>query len=105
MNDVLRTWWSTSLTAILAALYGWIGLATQGVDRALGLTGGLLILAAGPAARRSRALAVVLLVSGAGPLAVAAWWSIAAPVVGLLILLLGWDAIRSQSALTAHPER
>ena len=72
---------------------------------ALGLTGVLLILAAGPAARRSRALAVVLLVSGAGPLAVAAWWSIAAPVVGLLILLLGWDAIRSQSALTAHPER
>ncbi|MHB9863624.1 hypothetical protein [Streptomyces sp. YIM S03343] len=105
MNDALRTWWSTGLTAILAALYGWIGFAAHGVDRALGLTGALLILAALPTARRSRALAVVLLVSGAGPLAVAAWWSIAAPLVGLLVLPLGWAAIRTQSAPTTDPKR
>ncbi|MEU6539041.1 hypothetical protein [Streptomyces sp. NPDC047000] len=103
MNDTLRTWWSTGLTAALAALYGWLGLAAHGLDRALGLGGAVLVLAAVPVARRSRALAVTLLVAGAVPLAVAAWWSIAAPLVGLLILLLGWTAVRTGPAPTAPP--
>jgi hypothetical protein len=104
MNGALRTWWTTGLTAILAALYGWIGLAGHDVYRALGLTGALLVVAALPAARRSRPLAVILLVLGAVPLAVAAWWSIAAPLVGLLALPLGWAAIRTQAALTTRPK-
>lgn len=103
MNDALRTGWSTGLTVTLAALYAWLGLAAHGVDRALGLGGALLVLAAVWAARRSRALAVILLVAGAGPLAVAAWWSIAAPLVGLLTLLLGWTAVRTRSAPAAPP--
>jgi hypothetical protein len=103
MNDALRTWWSTGLTVALAALYGWLGLAAHGVDRVLGLSGVLLVVAAVSAAGRSRALAVALLVSGAAPLAVVAWWSIAAPLVGLLILVLGWTAVRTRSAPTPPP--
>ena len=104
MNRALRTWWAAGLTALLAALYGWIGLAGHGVNRALGLTGALLVLAALPAARRSRPIAVILLVLGAVPLAVAAWWSIVAPLVGLLALLLGWAAIRSQPTINIRPK-
>ncbi len=55
----------------------------------------MLILAALILARASRPAAAVLLAVGTLPLAVAAWWSIVAPVIGLLALLLGGTAIRS----------
>ncbi|TNC28027.1 hypothetical protein [Amycolatopsis alkalitolerans] len=97
MNHTLWTWWTTALTAILALLYAWIGFAGYGLDCVLGLTGAVLVLAALLAARRSRVIASALLVLGAVPLAVAAWWSIVAPVVGLLMLLLGWPATRAQA--------
>jgi hypothetical protein len=96
-NRTLWTWWTTALTAMLAVLYGWIGLADHSVDRILALAGAALILAALPVARRSRPVAVAVLALGVLPLAVAAWWSIAAPLVGLLVLLLGWPAIRAQA--------
>ena len=101
MNGALRTRWSTGLTVALAALYGWLGLAAHGVDRVLGLSGALLVLAAVSVARRTRVLALILLAAGAGPLAVTAWWSIAAPLVGLLTLLLGWTAVRASGRRTA----
>jgi hypothetical protein len=102
MNGTLRTWWARGLTASLAALYGWIGLAGHGLDRLLGLAGVLLIATALVAARWSRPTASVLLVVGTVPLAVAAWWSLAAPLVGLLALLLGWTAIRHHGATPTH---
>jgi hypothetical protein len=99
MNRLLWTRWTTALTAALALLYAWIGIAGPGPDRILGLTGAVLVLAALVAARWSRLAAAALLFAGALPLAVAAWWSIAAPVVGLLVLTLGWPAIRAQAAI------
>ncbi len=97
MNSTHRTWWAYGLTAGLAALYGWIGLAGHGLDRIFALTGAVLILAALILARTSRPAAAVLLVVGVLPLAVAAWSSIVAPLIGLLALLLGWTAIRSHA--------
>ena len=107
MNRTLCTWWTTALTAFLALLYAWIGLGGYGLDRVLGLAGAALVLAALLLARRSRLIASILLVSGTAPLAVAAWWSIAAPVVGLLMLLLGTPAIRAQTRRNGHgmPDR
>ena len=99
---MIRSWWATALVASLAAMYGWIGLAAHGPDRVLGVAGGLLIVAALALARRSLPTAVVVLVLGTAPLAVAAWWSIAAPLLGLLTLPLGWWALRTQA--TAHEE-
>jgi hypothetical protein len=95
MNGTFRRSWLTGLTVVLAVLDLWVGVAGHGLDRVLGLTGGLLILAALVVARTSRPAAQVLLLAGALPLAVAAWWSIVAPVVGLLALLLGWPAVRA----------
>jgi len=105
MNHTVRIWWTTALTATLAALYGWIGLAGHGLIRVLGIAGALLILAALLATRRSRPIALVMLAVGALPLAVAAWWSIVAPLAGLLVLLLGWAAVRAHTTAAANAKR
>lgn len=94
MNETLRRTWPAVLVAVVAALYVWIGTAAHGWDRILGLAGGLIVLAALVAARRSMPGAMVLLAVGALPLAVTTWWSIATPVLAVLVLLLGWFAIR-----------
>ena len=89
------------LTFILAVLYGWIGLAGIGSHRLLGLAGAVCIVAAPLVARRFRLVGVALLVVGAVPLAVVAWWSFAAPLVGVLALVFGWFAIRG-AQVTSH---
>jgi hypothetical protein len=43
----------------------------------------------------------ILLLLGALPFAIAAWWSIAAPLTGLLIVLFGLLAFRAESRRTA----
>ncbi|WP_370079866.1 hypothetical protein [Streptacidiphilus sp. MAP12-16] len=97
MNETLRRTWPSVLVAVVALLYIWIGLAAHGWDRILGLAGGLVVLAALIAARRSVPIAMVLLAVGALPLAITTWWSIATPVLAVLVLLLGWFAIRDLS--------
>lgn len=99
MDEILRRTRPAALTAIVALLYAWIGLAAHGWDRILGIVGGLVILAALVAAQRSMFVALVLLVAGALPLAVTTWWSIVTPMLAMLALLLGWSAIDNLS----HP--
>ncbi|MEW1828633.1 hypothetical protein [Streptomyces sp. NPDC088196] len=94
MNETLRRTWPSVLVAVVALLYMWIGLTAHGWDRILGLAGGPVVLAALVAAHRSVPGAMVLLAAGALPLAVTTWWSIATPVLAVLVLLLGWFAIR-----------
>jgi hypothetical protein len=103
MNETLRRTWPAALTAIVALLYAWIGLAAHGWDQVLGIAGGLVILAALVAAQRSMPVALVLLVAGALPLAVSTWWSIVTPVLAILALLLGWFAIRNPSRRQDRP--
>ncbi|WP_329316041.1 hypothetical protein [Streptomyces sp. NBC_01262] len=97
MNETLRRTWPAVLTAVVASLYVWIGLTAHGWDRILGLAGGPVVLAALVAAHRSLPGAMALLAVGALPLAVTTWWSIATPVLAVLVLLLGWFAIRNLS--------
>ena len=54
MNEKLGRNWLMGLTVALAAMYGWIGLAAQGISRLVGLLGAVLIVAALVAATRSR---------------------------------------------------
>jgi hypothetical protein len=46
--------WRVLLVVVIAALYAWVGLSAAGLDRLLGLTGALLIVAAVGVANRSR---------------------------------------------------
>jgi hypothetical protein len=98
MNHTLRRTWHTALIAISAALYAWVGLAAPGVDRVLGLTGAVLILTALALMARSRATAGALLVIGALPLAIHTWWSLITPLLALLVITLGWSAIRGSDS-------
>ena len=94
MNDTVRRIWPAVGVAVLALFYLWIGAAAHGWDRILALAGGVLILAAVAAARRSASAAYTLLVLGTLPLAIVTWWSIATPVLAVVVLLLGWIAVR-----------
>ena len=104
MDEILRRTWPAALTAIVALLYAWIGLAAHGWDRVLGIADGLVILAALVAAQRSMFVALVLLVAGVPPLAVTTWWSIITPMLAILALLLGWFAIRNFSHAGTYRE-
>ena len=88
MTGTLHRTWRIGLVA--AALYAWVGISAHGIDRILGLPAALLILAALAVTPRSRAVAAVLLLLGALPLAVSTWWSAATPLLAVLCLLPGW---------------
>jgi hypothetical protein len=90
MTGTLHRTWRISLVVVIAALYAWVGISAHGIDRILGLVGALLILGALAVTPRSRAVAAVLLLLGALPLAVTTWWSVATPLLAALCLLLGW---------------
>ena len=94
MNDTVHRTWPAIGVAVLALFYLWIGATAHGWDRILGLAGGVLIIAAVAVARRSVSGAYTLLVLGALPLAILTWWSIATPVLAIVVLLLGWIAVR-----------
>jgi hypothetical protein len=94
MNETLHRTWPGALLAVLGLLHLWIGLAAHGWDRLFGIVGGVLILAAAEAIRRSATAAAVLLLTGSLPLAVATWWSIVTPGLAILTLLMGWLAVR-----------
>jgi hypothetical protein len=99
MNETVRRTWPVVLVGVVARLYLWVGVAANGWDRVFGLTGGLLILVAVAVARRSFTAAIVLLLIGSLPLAVATWWSIVTPVLAILAVILGVAAIRNESRL------
>jgi hypothetical protein len=61
----LQRAWLNALTASIALLYGWAGLAAQDPDRTLGLVGAVAIMAALAVASRCRPAAIVLLLLGA----------------------------------------
>jgi len=106
MNDTVRRIWPAIGVAVLALFYLWIGAAAHGWDRILGLAGGVFILAAVATAGRSWPAAYPLLVLGALPLAIVTWWSIATPVLAVVVLILGWIAVRrlrAPHAVTTPP--
>jgi hypothetical protein len=90
VNRSLQRAWLSTLTASVALLSAWVGLAAHGLDRTVELLGAVAIIAALAAARRSRPAAIALLLLGALPPAILIWWSIVTPVLAVLCLLLGW---------------
>jgi hypothetical protein len=95
MTGTLHRTWRIGLVAA-AARYAGVGISAHGTDRTLAPPGALLILCALAGTPRSRAVAAVLLLRGALPLAVSTWWSVATPLLAVLCPLLGWPQ-RSRS--------
>lgn len=103
MDDRTKRNWLTALTVAVAVLYLYVGIGSHGLTRALALAGAFLILAGLATASRSRLAATALLVTGALPVAVVAWWSIVTPILAVLAIVIGLPAIRGRSvqAVTA----
>jgi hypothetical protein len=87
--------WTAMLTVVLAAFYVFLGATALGLAGALGIAGGLLAIALIIArARTPVPLAISLLVVAAVPFAALAWWSVATPLIGILLIVIGIPALR-----------
>lgn len=86
--------WPAILTVVLGCFYVFLGATALGLAGVLGIAGGLLVL--GLVATRGKIpvrAAVVLLVLAALPFAALTWWSVATPLIGLLLLAIGTPAL------------
>ncbi len=102
-NGHRRRWW-IGLTALLGGYYVVLGADT--LPRAAGLVGiagGLLIWGALRVAPRSHRVAIGLLVVGALAFAIVTWWSVVTPIVALLLLTIGPNALRARHTSGRHP--
>jgi hypothetical protein len=86
--------WPAILTAALGCFYIFLGATALGLAGVLGIAGGLLVL--GLVATRGKLpvpIAVALLVLAALPFAALTWWSVATPLIGLLLLAIGMPVL------------
>jgi hypothetical protein len=82
--------WTAMLVAILALFYVFLGATSLGLAGAVGIGGGLLILTLVALRHRvSVLLALALLVAATLPFAALTWWSVATPLIALLLLAMG----------------
>jgi MFS family permease len=94
------------LTVVLACFYVFLGATALGVAGVLGILGGLLIL--GLVAMRGKLpmpVTVVLLLLATLPFAVLTWWSVATPLIGILLLALGMLALSRSRERPHRPRR
>lgn len=96
--------WTALLTMVLAAFYVFLGATALGPAGALGIAGGLLVLALLVARDRTPAkLATLLLLMAAVPFAALTWWSVATPLIGILLIAIGILALERHPRATATP--
>jgi len=88
--------WTAVLTVVLGAFYVFLGATALGLAGILGILGGLLAFTL-VAARGAlpTPVALGLLLAAALPFAALTWWSVATPLIGLLLLALGALAVRA----------
>ncbi len=89
LSRELRRRWLDSLIVVLALVYLALGVASSDAEGALGVAGGVAVVGSLLVSPRRPRLAVGLLVAGALPYGLAAYWTVVAPVTGSLILALG----------------
>jgi hypothetical protein len=98
--------WTAILTVALACFYVALGATALGVAGVLGILGGVLVL--GLVAMRDKLpvpLTVVLLLLAALPFAALTWWSVATPLIAILLLVLGVPALARRVNEPHRPRR
>lgn len=95
--------WTAVLTVVLGAFYVFLGATALGLAGILGMLGGLLAIAL-VAARGvlPHPVALVLLLAAAVPFAALTWWSVATPLIAVLLLVLGGLALRAAPRPAIH---
>jgi hypothetical protein len=82
--------WTALLTVVLGAFYVFLGATALGLAGILGILGGLLAI--GLVAARGALptpVALGLLLAAALPFAALTWWSVATPLIAILLLAIG----------------
>ncbi len=97
VSETLGANWLAVLTAVLAASYIFLGATALGLAGALGIAGGIVILATlAASARLPRHVPVLLLCVAAVPFAVLTWWSVVTPLLAMLLIVLGGLTFRAR---------
>ena len=99
----IRRDWLRVLVSVLGAYEILLALSARPAIAALGVVGGLLVVAAPWAARRSTGWSVALLLLGTLPFAVLTWWSLIVPFVAVLALAIGLPVILRGDANAVEP--
>jgi hypothetical protein len=104
VRDILAKNWAPILTGILAVEYIALGATALGRAGALGILGGaaILVLLASPSRIGARG-ALLCLIAATLPFAALTWWSIATPIIALLLLVIGAPAIYRRAGSKALP--
>jgi hypothetical protein len=88
--------WAAILTAVLALFYVFLGATALGLAGVLGIVGGVAVLAALELRRRlPHAVGLAILTVATLPFALLTWWSVAVPLIGILLIATGSPALRS----------
>jgi hypothetical protein len=86
--------WTAMLAAVLALFYVFLGATALGLGGAVGIAGGLAVLALVLLRGRvSTRVALPALVVATLPFAALTWWSVATPLTALLLLAIGVPAL------------
>lgn len=104
VRHVLAENWGLILTGVLAVEYIALGATALGRAGALGILGGaaILVLLASPSRIGARG-ALLCLIAATLPFAALTWWSIATPIIALLLLAIGAPAIYRRARTVALP--
>jgi hypothetical protein len=104
LETISRNWLAT-LTIVLAGFYIFLGATALGLAGVLGVVGGVAILTTLVLASRipERAKPLVLL-AAALPFAALTWWSIVTPLLAILVVAIGWPALRRRVRPSNAPE-
>ena len=82
--------WTAVLSVVLGAFYVFLGATALGIAGILGIAGGLLVIGlVATQGKLSLPISLPLLVLAALPFAVLTWWSVATPLIAILLLAFG----------------
>jgi hypothetical protein len=91
-----------ALMFVLGAFYIFLGATALGLAGAVGISGGVVILAlVASSARIPMRVGQIILVAAALPFALLTWWSVVTPLLGILVVAIGWFSIRQTTAARA----
>jgi hypothetical protein len=94
LEEISRSWLA-ALTVVLGAFYIFLGATALGVAGMLGIVGGVMIITViATSWRLPLRVGRIVLVAAALPLAVLTWWSIVTPLLAILVVAIGWAALR-----------
>jgi hypothetical protein len=93
--ETISRHWLAALTVILGAFYVFLGATALGAAGMLGIFGGIMIIAVvALSSRIPPRVTPLVLVAAALPFAVLTWWSIVTPLLAILVVAIGWFALR-----------